>query len=66
LPERIAGLGGKIIGTVHDEIILEVHEDHSEQAAEIMKEVMIKAGSALLKKVPVDVEVKVTDNWAGK
>jgi DNA polymerase I-like protein with 3'-5' exonuclease and polymerase domains len=63
---RLAGTGVKIIGTIHDEILLEAPEDQAEQAAGILKAVMIEAGSAFLKKVPVEVEVAIADSWAEK
>jgi DNA polymerase-1 len=66
LHERIAGLGGKIIGTVHDEIILEAPDDQANELAVILRKTMIQAGMVHLKKVPVDVEVKVSDNWGEK
>ncbi len=48
---------GRIIGTVHDEIILEVSEEKANAAAAILRETMIEAGKAYLGKVPVEVEV---------
>jgi DNA polymerase I len=58
--------GARIIGTVHDEIILEVPEEKANDAAAILRETMIEAGKAYLCKVPVEVEVTVGDTWAEK
>ena len=58
--------GAQIIGTVHDEISLEVSEKMAGEAASILNETMIQAGKAYLSKVPVEVEVTVADNWAEK
>jgi DNA polymerase-1 len=62
----LADTGARIIGAVHDEIILEVPEKMAEGFAVILKETMIQAGKAYLSKVPVEVEVTVADNWAEK
>jgi len=58
--------GAQIIGTVHDEIILEVPDRLSGEAAAILKETMIHAGEVYLSRVPIEVEVTVADNWAEK
>jgi DNA polymerase I-like protein with 3'-5' exonuclease and polymerase domains len=44
LPGKLIGTGAKIIGTVHDEIILEVPEEKAESIAEILKTAMIEGG----------------------
>ena len=62
----MADTGAKIIGTVHDEIILEVTDKLANDATAILKKTMIQAGKAYLSKVPVEVEVTVADNWAEK
>jgi DNA polymerase-1 len=64
LHERIAGFGGKIIGTIHDEILLEAPDDQADELAAILLKTMIEAGSVYVEKIPVDVEVKVADSWA--
>jgi DNA polymerase I-like protein with 3'-5' exonuclease and polymerase domains len=58
--------GARIIGTVHDEIILEVPDKTGNDAAVILKETMIDAGKAFLSRVPVEVEVTIGDTWAEK
>ena len=62
----MADTGFKIIGTVHDEIILEVPEKLAGEVAVILKETMIQAGKAYLGKVSVEVEVTVADTLAEK
>lgn len=57
------GRDAKIVASVHDEIILEVHEDIAESVAEILQTVMITAGVTLLKTVPVSVDSAVKDCW---
>ena len=66
LPQRLLHVGARIIGTVHDEIILEVLEEQANDAAVILKETMIEAGKAYLSKVPVEVEVTIGETWAEK
>jgi DNA polymerase I len=66
LPQRLAGTGAKIIGTVHEEIILEVPDRLAGGVAVILKQTMIQAGQAYLARVPVEVEVTVAYNWAEK
>jgi DNA polymerase-1 len=66
LPERLIDTEAKLIGCVHDEIILEVQEFKAEKASKILEETMIEAGKYYLKKIPIEVEVFVSDSWAGK
>jgi DNA polymerase-1 len=66
LPDALAATGAKLIGTVHDEILLECPEARALDVAQILQEVMVKAGQAYLKLVPVEVEAKVVDSWADK
>ncbi|MGD0399197.1 MAG: DNA polymerase [Syntrophobacteraceae bacterium] len=63
---RLAGTGARIIGTVHDEIILEVPEEVAREVAVILKETMIQAGKAYLAKIPVEVDVTIGETWAEK
>jgi DNA polymerase I len=59
-------LGGSIIATVHDEILLEVPEDKAEEGARELKRIMEAAGTYYLKKVPVIAETMIADSWAEK
>jgi len=59
-------VGARIIGTVHDEIILEIAEEKASDAATILEGTMIKAGEAYLVRVPVEVEVAIGETWAEK
>ena len=45
---------------------LEGHFVAAEPIAGILKAAMIEAGSEFLKKVPIEVEVVISDSWAGK
>lgn len=66
LPPRLGGTGAKIIGTVHDEILLEAPEEKADEAGRILRKAMMDAGRTYLSKVPVEVEVKIVESWAGK
>jgi len=63
---KIRVIKAKIIGCVYDEIILEVPEDKADEAAEILENIMVEAGQIYLKKIPVEVEVAIADDWSGK
>jgi len=60
LPEDV-----KMIGSVHDEILLEAPEDLAEEIANLLLSIMRRVGSKLLSPVPVDAEVEVLDSWGG-
>jgi DNA polymerase-1 len=66
LPVALKGIGARLIGTVHDEILLEAPEGKAEQAAQILQQAMEQAGQRYLRKVPVKAEVAIALNWAEK
>lgn len=66
LHEKLNDTGSKIIACIHDEIILETLDRDSSWAAGILEETMVAAGKLYLKKIPVEVEVSISDSWAGK
>jgi DNA polymerase-1 len=61
LPPALKGTGARIIGTVHDEIILEAPE--AEEAATRLEWAMQQAGKAYLTRVPIKVEVVTAQGW---
>ncbi len=52
------------VHTVHDEVVIEVREDQSQEVKEMVAEQMIRAAKVLLKKVPVKVDAQIGDVWA--
>ncbi|MCX6088961.1 MAG: bifunctional 3'-5' exonuclease/DNA polymerase [Candidatus Atribacteria bacterium] len=62
----LQGTSIHIIGTIHDEILLESPETRVGEAAQILKETMIRAGQKFLSTVPVDAEVVIASNWSEK
>lgn len=63
---EIADRDWKIVGIVHDEILMEVPEAEALDAAALLKAVMEKAGKDILKSVPCVAEAKTADSWAAK
>ncbi|ACB54179.1 DNA polymerase I-like protein [Crocosphaera subtropica ATCC 51142] len=59
-------IGGFPIVVVHDEIVLEVPEDHVAEGSAMLEEAMVSAGKRFLKSVPVVVEAAIADSWAEK
>ena len=59
-------LKGRIIATVHDEILLEVPLEKTHVAAKELKTTMERAGAYYLKKVPVVADTVIADSWAEK
>jgi DNA polymerase-1 len=55
----------KMIGSVHDELILEAPEALAQDMAAQLLGIMRRVGSDLLAPVPVDAEVEVLDSWGG-
>ena len=60
LPDEV-----KLVGSVHDELILEAPEGLATKMAAELKKIMIDVGSELLKPVPVDAEVEILGSWGG-
>ncbi len=56
----------KMVGVVHDEILLEADEGAAELAAEVLRQTMEEAGNAILPDVPVVAEARVAESWAEK
>jgi DNA polymerase I-like protein with 3'-5' exonuclease and polymerase domains len=54
-----------MIGSVHDELILEAPEALAQDIASLLLATMRRIGSDLLKPVPVDAEVEILDSWGG-
>jgi DNA polymerase-1 len=53
-----------IVNSIHDEIVVEVAEDHAPEVAERVRESMIAAGREFIKTVPIEVDVVISDVWA--
>ena len=52
-----------LVHTVHDEIVVEAREEMVDDVAKLVEEQMIRAGEKLLRKVPVKVDVHISNCW---
>ncbi len=64
LHEAIRGTSAKLVNIVHDEIIVEADAVEAEQIANKMDKAMCAAGEEYVKKVPVKVDVSISDEWS--
>jgi len=55
-----------IVGCVHDEILLEVPIEATDEVALILKDTMEEAGSVFPKIIPVEAEVVIGNSWVEK
>lgn len=54
----------KLVHMVHDELQTECKKNFSKQWKEIQQQLMIKAAEVILKKIPMQVDCKVSDHWS--
>ncbi|QYO66606.1 DNA polymerase [Leptolyngbya sp. 7M] len=62
--DQIAGTSAKIVNTVHDEIVAECRVDEAKTVSEILRNTMVQAGTEFIKKTPIAVEIRVSDDWS--
>lgn len=62
---RYKALDCHMIITVHDELIMEVPEDHIKEGAELLTETMKRVGHSLIN-LPMSVDAEVNDYWYGE
>lgn len=63
-PRAMAGLDAKIVLTIHDEVIWEVHEEHAAEAARRARELMLRALGWVCAPCEPAVTVEVRGSWA--
>lgn len=61
--KRLRDIGGYLINTVHDEILLEVPEEHSKEAEEILKENMINSAKDWVTNVSMGCDCYNVNCW---
>ena len=61
--EELEGLDAWLINCIHDEFVVECRQDLAEEVAEKTKAAMERAGTVLLEKVPVEVEIAISHEW---
>jgi DNA polymerase-1 len=55
--------GANIINLVHDEMVIEVREDHAESLQALVRDRMIQAGTQFIKLVPILVDIAIDTKW---
>jgi DNA polymerase I len=63
--DRLDSEDARIIGSIHDELLLEVPEEQAEGYAKMLSEIMNRIGSDLLYPVPVTSEAEILSSWGG-
>jgi DNA polymerase I len=61
--KELEGLDANLINCIHDEFVVECAEGVSAEVSERTKKAMLRAGEEILNKVPVEVEVAVSNEW---
>jgi DNA polymerase-1 len=64
LPQALQGTGAVLVGTIHDEILVEAPEDRASEVAHLLKTTMEQAGQTYLARVPVVADVRIALSWA--
>jgi DNA polymerase-1 len=64
LHDKMNGTSAKLVNIIHDEIIVEADASEAENAAKYLEESMRFAGEEFIKKVPVKVDVKISEEWS--
>ncbi len=63
LHNEISGTSAKLVNIVHDEIIVEANDSEVESTARKLEKAMCDAGEEYIKKVPVKVDVSISEEW---
>ena len=64
LHDSLRGTSGQLVNIVHDEIIVECDAAEADETVIKLETAMRRAGERYVKKVPVNVDVHVADEWA--
>jgi DNA polymerase I len=64
LHKEIHDTSAKLVNIVHDEVILECNAEEAEKTADTLSKTMCAAGEEYVTKVPVKVDVKISDEWS--
>ncbi len=63
LHDEMRGTSAKLVNIVHDEIIVEADANEAAMIAQKLDRAMCAAGEEYVKKVPVKVDVTISDEW---
>lgn len=64
LHDALAGTSGRIVNTVHDEIVVEADEADAEAVMSIVERSMIRAGEEFITAVPIEVGAAISPAWS--
>ena len=64
LPQALQGTGAVLVGTIHDEILVEASTERAAEVAQILKATMEQDGQVYLARVPVIADVRIASSWA--
>src|SRR5258706_5138768 len=64
LNDELRHTSGQIVNIIHDEIVVEVDENESEDVAGRVERAMVTAGEEYVQTVPVKVEFQIAAEWA--
>lgn len=53
----------KLIAAIHDEIVIQVPEQDAEEAQKLLLEVMREGMQALIRSIPICIDIKISDHW---
>lgn len=63
LHDSINGTSAKLVNIVHDEVVVECDSSEAESTADKLDKAMCTAGEEYVKRVPVRVDVHISDEW---
>jgi DNA polymerase I len=66
LINNLKGTSGKILGTIHDEILIECDQNEAQEVGKILQQTMEDAGREIIKEVPIIAEFSVGKSFADK
>ncbi|MBI4468483.1 MAG: hypothetical protein HY650_04070 [Acidobacteria bacterium] len=61
--DALVGIDARIVNCVHDEIVVESSGADAERTAEVLRQGMVTAGQEIIETVPIEVEVKISEDW---
>src|SRR5437588_3787729 len=64
LNDELRGTSAQIVNIIHDEIVVEVDEDESQEVATRVERAMVTAGEEYVQTVPVKVQFHIASEWA--
>ncbi|MBX3289118.1 MAG: hypothetical protein KF855_07195 [Acidobacteria bacterium] len=63
LHDDLRSTSGKLVNIVHDEVIVECDAQEADTIAATLESAMVRGGEEYVRKVPVKVDVNVSDEW---